>query len=310
MLSESDNKIPKGDDYIFEVKWDGIRALISLDEGALRIYTRNQNDVTRQFPELQIPAEAFRASTALFDAEIVCLDQDGKPEFKRVINRLKITDESAIQRLSKSSPVHCYLFDCLYLDGRSLINEPLLKRKEWLKDSIRKGTLYRVSEFIEDGKGLFKAASEHQLEGIMAKKKESPYLPGKRSNLWLKIKIRKTADCFVIGYTEGNGDRSSYFGALHLAERINGKLQYRGKVGTGFKDQTMKEITELLHQCEEVSKPIENKVLDESKTTWIEAGLVVEVTYASLTPDKIFREAVFVRLRPDKSSITLEKFNG
>lgn len=307
MFAESDTKVPTGDEYIYEVKWDGIRALISLDEGVLKIYTRNQNDVTRQFPELQIPSKAFRASTGLFDAEIVCLDEEGKPDFRQVINRLKTSDESAIERLAKTNPVHCYLFDCLYLDGRPLINEPLLNRKEWLKDSVRKGTQYRVSEFVEEGNELFEAASKHGLEGVMAKRKDGPYLPGKRSNLWLKIKIRQTADCYVIGFTEGNGDRQPYFGALHLAEKVDDELHYRGKVGTGFNESAMKEITELLSQYAETSKPVENEILDEAKTTWIEPRLVVEVTYASLTADDIFREAVFVRLRPDKSVLNLGK---
>lgn len=310
MLAESDTNIPDGDDYIYEVKWDGIRTLISLDEGVLRFHTRNQNEVSRQFPELQIAPQAFRATTGLFDAEIVCLDQDGKPEFKRAINRLMSSDDVAIQHLSKTNPANCYLFDCLYLDGRAVTNEPLLKRREWLKDSLKKGTPYRVSEAVNDGRALFEAARKHNLEGIMAKKKSSSYLPGKRSNAWLKIKIRKTADCLVIGYTQGKGDRHPYFGALHLAERVHGKLAYRGKVGTGFPDATMKEITELLNTIPTTSKPIDNNVLEESKTTWIDPALVVEVTYASLTPDEIFREAVFVRLRPDKSVLNLEKLTA
>lgn len=300
MLSESSSKIP-GDDYIYEVKWDGIRTLVSLDEDVIRIHTRNQNEVSRQFPELQIPAKAFRASNGLFDAEIVCLDEQGRPEFKRVINRLMTSDEAAIQTLSKTNPVYCYLFDCLYLDGRPLVKEPLLKRKEWLKDSIRRGTPYRISEYLEDGKALFEAAKEHNLEGIMAKKKDSLYFPGRRTNFWIKIKVRQSADCLVIGYTRGKGDRRQYFGALHLAGETEDGLKYRGKVGTGFNDTTMAEISGQLSEIPETGKPIPNKVLDEGNTTWIEPRLVVEVTYASLTPDEIFREAVFVRLRPDKS---------
>lgn len=306
MLAKSDTKIPSGDQYIYEVKWDGIRALISLDEGALRMHTRNQNEISQQFPELQIPSKAFRTTTGLFDAEIVCLDEKGKPEFKEVINRLKTTGESAIENLSKTSPAHCYLFDCLYLDGRSLINEPLMLRKEWLADSIREGTRFRVSEFMEDGHALFSAAREHNLEGIMAKKKDSRYLPDKRTDLWLKIKVRKTADCYVIGYTGGKGGRSNYFGALHLAEEKGGKLQYRGKVGTGFNETMIKEVSEQLKSIDQIKKPVENEVLDEKETTWIAPELVVEVTYASLTQDDIFREAVFVRMRPDLSAAELK----
>ncbi|MGC4022636.1 MAG: DNA polymerase ligase N-terminal domain-containing protein [Cyclobacteriaceae bacterium] len=119
MLSSSAEKIPKGDDYVYEVKWDGIRALIALEDGQVRIYSRNKNDITKQFPELLDP-KSFRATCGLFDAEIVCLDKTGKPEFKRVINRLMSSGESNIQKFTKTNPAYCYIFDCLYLDGRSL----------------------------------------------------------------------------------------------------------------------------------------------------------------------------------------------
>lgn len=300
MLATNKDVIPQGEDYIFELKWDGIRALIAIDDGVLRIQSRNQNDITAQFPELQIPNKAFRTTTALFDAEIVCLDEEGRPQFRQVINRLMTQDEAAVQQLVKSNPAYCYLFDCLYLDGRSLDKEPLLRRREWLEDSRRKGTPYRVSEVFEDGEALYLAAMEHKLEGILAKKKDSPYLPGRRSEYWQKIKVRQTMDCVIIGYTKGKGDRSRYFGALHLAElKEDGSLVYRGKVGTGFNEAWVQDITELLQSLGKTPKPIPNKVLEESRTTWVKPELVVEVTYASLTPDDILREAVFVRLRPD-----------
>ena len=297
MLSGSASAPPLGDDYIFEVKWDGIRALIALEEGVVRIRSRNQNDITKQFPELNSPS--FRASCGLFDAEIVCLDKNGKPEFKKVINRLMSTGDTTIEKLSRSNPVYCYVFDCLYLDGRSLVNEPLLKRKEWLKDAIKKDTPYRPSEFVEDGLSLFEAAKEHHLEGIMAKEKGSRYLPGKRSDAWLKVKVRNTRECMVIGYNEGKGNRSAAFGGLHIAEWEKGKLVYRGKVGTGFTDAAIKDIFQRIKKLKGIPKPVNNKVLDEKTSKWVEPSLFVEVTFASFTPDKIFREPVFVRLRPD-----------
>jgi DNA ligase D-like protein (predicted 3'-phosphoesterase) len=170
MLSENTEKPPRGDDFIFEIKWDGIRALISYDEGKVTLHTRNQNDVTLKFPELLDGEKAFRATNAVFDAEIVSLDDAGKPVFKKVINRLMTSGEANIQKLSKTAPCYCYIFDCLYLDGRSLVNEPLTKRKVWLKDAVRADTQYRVSEWVEDGEALLDAAREHGLEGIMAKK--------------------------------------------------------------------------------------------------------------------------------------------
>lgn len=302
MLSETDNKPPTSKDYIFELKWDGIRALISLEDGQVKIKTRNQNDVTLQFPELQIGEKAFRATNGLFDAEIVCLDAGGKPIFKRVINRLMSTGETAIQKLSKSNPVHCYIFDCLYLDGRALINEPLLKRKEWLADAVRPDTPYRFSEHVDNGQSLFEAAGHHGLEGIMAKRKDSKYSPGKRNDCWIKVKVRQTCECFIIGYTKGKGDRGQTFGAMHIGEQVGSELHYRGKVGTGFDDNTGKEIATTLKKLNVIKKPdVIGKLLDEKVSTWLEPKAMVEISYSKLTPDNMFREPVFLRLRPDLS---------
>lgn len=299
MLSESVSAPPEDDEYIYELKWDGIRALIYLEDGQVRIMSRNQNDITRQFPELHNGEKAFRATCGVFDTEIVWLNEDGKPVFKKVINRLMNTGESSIHKQSKQSPVNCYIFDCLFLDGRPLVNEPLLKRREWLKDAVRPETPYRISEFVEDGPALFEAAKQHRLEGIMAKVKDSKYLAGKRSGTWLKIKVRRTAEVAVIGYTKGKGDRQKSFGALHIAEKKGDRLLYRGKVGTGFDDATMKDISKQLAKLKETKKPIDAKLLDEKVSTWVEPKLMTEVSYASLTSDKIFREPVFIRMRPD-----------
>ncbi|AYB33230.1 non-homologous end-joining DNA ligase [Chryseolinea soli] len=300
MLADQDAVVPKGEGYLYEIKWDGIRALVTLEDGHIKIKTRNQRDVTAQFPELQIGEKAFRATNALFDAEIVCLDPSGKPIFKRVINRLMSTGETNIQKLTKSNPAFCYIFDCLYLDGRSLVNEPLIRRKEWLADTIRPETPYRVSEHVDDGPSLLEAAREHNLEGIMAKRADSKYMPGRRTDLWLKVKIRESAEAVIIGYTPGKGNRGQTFGALHIAERIGKELHYRGKVGTGFDDATMKEISEVLKKVETTPKPdVIGKLLDEKISTWLEPVTIVEISYSKLTPDNMFREPVFIRLRPD-----------
>jgi bifunctional non-homologous end joining protein LigD len=300
MLSATADKPPLDDKHIYEMKWDGIRAIIAVEDGQVRIRTRNHNDVTAQFPELLSGEKAFRATNGLFDAEIVSLDPQGKPVFKKVINRLMSTGETNILKLSKTNPVYCYVFDCLYLDGRPLINEPLMKRKEWLKDAIKADTPYRVSDYVEDGQGLFDAAKTFGLEGIIAKQRDSKYLPGKRSDCWLKIKVRQTSEVVIIGYTEGKGDRSRTFGALQIAERVGDELHYRGKVGTGFDDVTMKEILKVLKEAGEVKKTTaQGKFVDPKITTWIEPKVIAEVAYAQLTTDKMFREPVLVRLRPD-----------
>jgi DNA ligase D-like protein (predicted polymerase)/DNA ligase D-like protein (predicted ligase)/DNA ligase D-like protein (predicted 3'-phosphoesterase) len=302
MLSDSAEQVPVGDDYLYEVKWDGIRAIISVEDGQIRIRSRNNNDITAQFPELHVVDKAFRATCGLFDAEIVCLDKSGRPEFKKVIHRLMARGEGNILKLSKSSPVYCYVFDCLYLDGRPLINEPLLRRKEWLADAIKNDGAYRISEVVDDGPSLFEAAREHALEGIMAKKKDGKYLPGRRSDLWLKVKVRNEVECVIVGYTEGKGNRGSVFGALQIAERKDKELIYRGKVGTGFDDAGMAALLKEMQSRPQLKKPVAmsgGKPVDEKITTWLEPGLTSEISYAQVTKDQMYREPVFLRRRPD-----------
>lgn len=299
MLAQSRKEPPDSSDYIYELKWDGIRALISLDEGEIRIRSRNQKDITKQFPELVIPEQAFRATSALFDGEIVCLEEDGRPSFKNVINRMHQRSEGAIERARAKHPAVCYVYDCLCLDGRAIVNEPLLRRREWMADAIRKDTPYRVSEVITEGKEFFEAAKQMGLEGIMAKDRTSKYLPGKRSSTWLKIKTRQTADCLIIGYTKGKGSREALFGALQIAENNGTGLEYRGKVGTGFDAKSMKTVFSELKKIKKAERPIEEKPVDDAKTIWIEPKLYCEIEYASITPNATFREPVFVRLRPD-----------
>jgi bifunctional non-homologous end joining protein LigD len=301
MLAENVKKVPVDGNYQYEVKWDGIRAMITLDEGAIRIRSRNQNDITEQFPELQLPS-SFRASCGIFDVEIVCLDKAGRPEFKKVINRLMSSGKNVIEKSAKTNPAFAYVFDCLYLDGRPLINEPLSRRRAWLEDTIKQDASFRISQTEEDGEALFEAAKGHALEGIMAKQLDSRYYPGRRSDGWFKVKVRDTVDCLIIGYTEGKGDRSKTFGALHIAEETKNGLQYRGKVGTGFNDKQMKSIIAMLSKLKKQEKPIKGKLLDEKVSVWVEPKLRVEIQYSSITKDKMFREPVFIRLREDKSN--------
>jgi ATP-dependent DNA ligase len=237
----------------------------------------------------------------VFDAEIVSLNAQGKPEFKKVINRLMASVKTKIDKLSKTNPVYCYIFDCLYLDGRSVMNDTLARRREWIGDIVKSDSRYRISQLEEDGKALFAAAKEHALEGIMAKRLDGKYLPGKRSENWIKIKVRDAVDCVIIGYTEGKGSREAHFGSLHVSEMINGVPQYRGKVGTGFDDKLMKEMAQSLKKLKVVKKPFKDKVMDEKITTWVEPKLFAEISYSMITNDKMFREPVFVRLRPDLS---------
>jgi bifunctional non-homologous end joining protein LigD len=297
MLADTSDTLPaNADDYFYEVKWDGIRAIIAIEEGVIKIRSRNQNDLTERFPELTNAAESFRIANGIFDGEIVCLDSKGRPDFKKVIARMHSSNKVKIEKAMKSNPAYCYLFDCLYLDGRSLVNEPVERRRIWCQDSIKKGTNYRMSEAFDDGEALWEAAGKHQLEGIIAKKRGSKYQMGKRSSDWIKIKYRHSEEVAIIGYTEGAGDRVHTFGALHIAEKIDEKLIYRGKVGTGFDGQKMKEIMEILQKVDKTDKPITEKTLDDKITTWLKPEVTCEVKFASITDNGTYREPIFLFL--------------
>ena len=209
--------------------------------------------------------------------------------------------EGAIERARTKHPAVCYVFHCLYLDGRAIVNEPLTRRREWLQDTVKKDTPYRVSEAVEEGAAFFQAVQEMGLEGIMAKQRASAYLPGKRGESWLKIKTRRTLECLIVGYTRGKGDREKNFGALHLAQAEGAELKYLGKVGTGFDNRSMKAVFAELRSLTTVKRPLKAKPLDDAQSVWIEPKLSCEVQFGSLTKDGLLREAVFLRLRPDLS---------
>lgn len=299
MLCLSGGTPPGSGDWLYEVKWDGIRALVAIEDGQAVIRSRSRRDITRLFPELQTHVEAFRATCGLFDAEIVCLDADGKPVFENALKRLQLSKESAIESSSRRHPAVCYVFDCLYLDGRAIVDEPLERRRAWVQDILRPDPTYRVSEAVVDGGELFEAASRMGLEGIVAKRKGSSYLPGKRSDAWVKIKSRKTAECVVLGYTRGKGGRGETFGALQIGRYEEEELVYAGKVGSGFNDRTLGNIFKALGTVPTTRRGAAGGSPSDPETVWLEPLLVCEVRFASVTREGRLREPVFVRLRPD-----------
>lgn len=298
MLAESRPDVPSGDEFSYEMKWDGIRAMVSIDEGELVIRSRSGKDITHLFPELATP-DSFHATSALFDGEIVCMLKDGRPDFRTVMGRIHKTGETRIAQAAKRHPAFCYLFDVVYLDGRPVAQEPLIRRREWLRDAVKRGGAYRVNEVVDDGVAFFEAVRSMGLEGIVAKHVDGRYYPGRRSDVWTKIKVRQTAECVILGYTEGKGDRMKTFGALHLAEVDGDGLVYRGKVGTGFDTKMMAQVLEYLDDVERTERIIEEKPLDDAETTWLAPSRWCEIQFASLTRNGTYREPVFLRLRPD-----------
>jgi len=301
MLAASSNTLPADkDSFQYEVKLDGIRVTIRVNEETLQIFSRSGRDITKQFPELIQGREDLNVSVGSFEAEIVCLDKQGKPLFKDVISRMHASNLS-IDTLRKQKPVYCYLFDLIYLDGRVLMKEPLVRRQEWLKDIIKSKKVFRVSDVFPDGAMLKNAAEQMGLEGIMAKRKDSIYIPGKRSPDWLKIKFRNTMECTIVGFTAGKGDRQSHFGSLQLVSKDDsGQWVYRGRVGSGFDETALKEIkNQYLLPMISKEKPLDLHMEEEKNTTWVRMVHICEVQYASVTPNDTLREPVFLQMRPD-----------
>jgi ATP-dependent DNA ligase len=168
-----------------------------------------------------------------------------------------------------------------------------------MADAVRANSPYRVSEAVDEGADLLAAAMELGLEGVMAKRKDSLYFPGKRTDSWLKIKARQSRECIIIGHTRGKGDRKDQFGALHLACYAGDQLRYLGKAGTGFDERQMKLLIDEMARVPRARRPVKEKPPDDASTTWLEPQLVCEVQYASLTSAGSLREPVFMRLRPD-----------
>jgi DNA ligase D-like protein (predicted ligase) len=298
MLTFTSQKVPLGD-YVYEMKWDGIRVMIYVDEESMRITSRGKRDITKQFPELNEARKQLKCTQAILDGEIVVLDAKGKPEFKTTVGRMHKTNEHSIRTAMKTQSAFCYLFDVIYLDGCVVQKEPLHRRKAWLESIIRPVGAFRYSEHMDDGIALFEATKKMDLEGIVAKKRNSIYIPGKRTDLWVKVKNHNEMTCRIIGYTKGQGDRNPFFGALHLADAESDGIVYRGKVGTGFNEKIMAEIMKELKKLPQIRKPFKEKLDDDRQSTWVEPLLYCDVLYSSITPYGILREPVFQYLRED-----------
>ena len=295
MLAESQDVVPSRTSFDFEVKWDGIRALIHLSESGIRIVSRNGNDLTNQFPEL-IARESFRCKQGVFDGEICCLDAEGKPQFHHVISRMHTTGKNKINSAVNSKKAMCYLFDVGFLDGFDVRHYPIEKRRQLLANSIGSKIPYRISEPMEDGEALFDAIEMRGMEGIIAKRRRSTYQSGVRSMDWIKVKTRQLAECHIIGYTEGKGDRRGLIGSFHLAEKDGDKWIYRGRVGTGFDQSELKRLSKLVRKLPIEKKLIEEMVDEENMTTWVKPDLECRIQYASMSSNNSFREPVFLSL--------------
>lgn len=299
MLAQSAEAPFNSKDWIFEVKWDGIRAISYVNDD-LSIRSRNDKELGHNFPELEELKDL--ASNTVLDGEIVVM-KEGSTDFQALIERSKVNSPRDIEYMSREFPATYVVFDILERIGKPLIDLPLIERKNILKETLKEGKHVIISLFVEEeGEIYYQEALKKGVEGIMAKKKDSPYTPGMRSNNWLKIKKLLSCDCVIFGYTAGEGNREETFGALILGLYERDKPAYVGKVGTGFSQTSMKNLMELFRRLETKEKTLEEVDAPE-KITWLKPELVCEIVYQTVTKDNRLRMPRFRVLRPDKSPL-------
>jgi DNA ligase-1 len=283
-------------DWIFEVKWDGIRA-ISYVNTDFSIRSRNNKELKENFPELEELKNL--AENAVFDGEIITI-KNGKEDFQTLIERSKAASAYEIRYLAQRFPATYLVFDIIEKDQNPLVNLPLAERKKILKESLKEGKNVVLSVFVEEeGEAYYDAALSKGLEGIVAKKKDSPYEPGVRSSNWLKIKKIVSCDCAIFGYTKGAGKRQETFGALILGLYDGDRPVYVGKVGTGFSDDEMRRLLVTFRNLETQEKTLEGVEIQE-EIVWLKPELVCEVAYQTVTKDGRLRMPRFTSLRSDK----------
>ena len=297
MLAKVGEEAFSDKDWFFEVKWDGFRAIAYVEE-PFSLKSRNEKELRGNFPELQELKKL--AKNIVVDGEIIVM-REGKPDFQSLLERGKAISEGEIQRQENRLPAVYIVFDILEKDGKPLTNLPLMERKTILNESLREGSNVLLCDFIEEkGEAYFQLALEKGLEGVVAKKKDSPYEEGLRTGSWLKIKKLKTIDCIIFGYTKGSESRGATFGALLIGvyNKEDGKPIYLGKVGTGFTQEMIRILVDKFEKITTATVPFKPEARD--VVTWLEPKLVCEVAYQVATRDLRLRMARFKRLRDDK----------
>lgn len=276
-------------EWLFEIKWDGYRAIAELDDGAVRLYSRNGITFDKAYPKIFNALKTMHIN-AVLDGEIVVFDETGRPNFQRLQN-YQPRDKAVI---------HYYVFDCLRIDDKNVDHLPLVDRKELLRELLPKSDCVKFCDHVEDeGKALFAEVRKMNFEGIIAKRKKSKYLIGRRTSDWLKIKNVNSREAVIIGFTAPKGARS-HFGSLLIGEYQEGKLVSIGGVGTGFTEKSLAEIHTKLRKIVRKSSPLDVPIKQTPDMTWVDPVLVCNIKFTEITDEGSVRHPVFEGLRIDK----------
>jgi len=282
-------------DWLFEVKWDGFRAIAYIDD-EVSLRSRNQKELLTSFPELEELKHQHKGT--VLDGEIVILSK-GKVNFQALLER-STASTNDIARQAATAPAAYIVFDVLEKDAKPILDLPLLERKKILKETLKETSNVLLEDYVEEkGEVYYEAVMQKGLEGVMAKKKNGKYEPGARTGSWLKIKKIRTCDCVIFGYTKGAGARKTTFGALILGlYGKDGNPVFVGKVGTGFSNEMLKNLLEKFEKLTTDAAPFEVDIAEQ--VTWIKASFVCEVGYQVVTQDGRLRMPRYLRLRSDK----------
>jgi bifunctional non-homologous end joining protein LigD len=294
MLATLTDEAFNNEDWQFEIKWDGYRALSFMNKGKVDIKSRNGNSFNTKFLSVHKALYQWNVN-AIIDGEIVALNDKGLSDFGKL---------QQWQKSGEGNLVY-FVFDLLWLDGINMMEKPLTERREILRKITPDEGLIRYSDSIEEyGMDFFEAAKRAGLEGIIAKKKDSPYVPDSRSKTWLKIKAEERHEAIICGYTK-NRDTARLFSSLVLGIYENGKLKFIGQVGTGFDGATQRSIFKKLNPLFTKQCPFEEAPDTKAPTLWIKPQIVCEVKYTELTEDGLMRHPSFQGLREDKTALDL-----
>lgn len=297
--------VPAGTGWAFEFKWDGIRALVAVDPaGTVRATSRNLREITGSYPELRVLPGAVNQLVVL-DGELVTLDEQGRPSFPRLAHRMHVQSPSAL--LVTRIPVRYYVFDLLRQGSRSLLSMPYQQRRARLAGLglDRTGVIRTPPHYLDvPGADLLTVARDNGLEGVVGKRLGSHYLPGKRSQAWIKTPLRDTQEVIVGGWTEGEGGRAGTLGALLLGvhDQADHRLRFVGHVGTGFTRAALRDLRSMLHARSRPGSPFDEPVPREyaRRAHWVDPDLVGEVEHRQWTPDNRLRHPSWRGLRLDR----------
>ena len=299
MLAETSEEAFTKPGWVFELKLDGHRIIAGQDQGTSTLYTRSRRDTTESFPDIARAVAALPYAHVVLDGEVVALDAEGRPSFQRLQQRARLTRPLEVKRVAVAIPATYYVFDLLGFEDFDLRPLPLEVRKSLLQRILPPvGPLPFVDHIAERGEAVFEQVRKLRLEGIVGKRADAPYRGG-RSPAWVKIRADRTDDFIVVGYTAPKGSRGG-FGALHLADYVDGELVYGGRVGSGFSQDQLDEVARELAARIRPDAPCRGPIPKGAGTTWVEPDLVCEVRYKEWTEEGLLRQPVFLRFRDDK----------